>query len=318
MSEGGFGLSYAAGAGADTLRDIIREKVADVYRRQAFEAQQQQRAEQARQWELQYQRQLAADKGLADSRAAEAERDRAAATATTAKADAVKQFISDPSLPPHVTKWLQGASLGYNQLTPHDYEDPAAHRAHLETENKAKRDAEFSEFKRRTDYTEGVRQNRPRVGRLVYDDPTLPNGVQKHLTEIRQRNPDFNSALGELQNSWAQHQQAHPNASPLKAVRALQQLYSGAGRPGANDDDLDQIIDAAMPGGGGAPGAGLGANGPYGPGANVPNSNGQSEAQLQQRAAAVLQQLGKDASPESVQRFLSNPQNRSRLIAGGQ
>lgn len=317
-----FAASQAAAAGADALKEIIAQKLREQQERRQqaeFQARLQQQAEDNRFRQLNYDRQLEADKVMKDWRAAEAERDRAAAAASTARTDAMRGFVDDPTLPEATRKWLRGASLGFNQLGIHDYENPDFHRVqHVEAEDKRKRDAAFDDFKRRADYTATIRAKQPQVGRLVLDDPTLPIGVQSHLTQIRQRNPDFNSALTEFQNSLAQHQQVHPKLSPIKAVQALQRMYTGAGRAGA-DDDLDAVIDAAMTGDNGrgmqlrAPG--LEDNAPNGP--QVRNSNGQSEAQLQQAAAQVLRSLGKDASPASVQRFLANPQNRRRLLTGG-
>ena len=241
----GFGLSYGAGAGADTLFDAIRQKRQEQLDNFARQQQQieneraaQLDAEGRRRWQLDYDERAATNKSLADYRAAEAERDRAAAASGEQKQKIIGQLIADPSLPEATRKWLTGATQGFNQLAVHDYEGAGEHQAHLDIDDQRKRTAAFEDWKQRENYRETQRRNRPVVGRLVMDDPTLPLGVQSHLTQLRGRHGDFNAALAEFQNSLEAHQRAHPRLSPVKAVNALRQMFTGAGRgTGASGSD---------------------------------------------------------------------------------
>jgi hypothetical protein len=331
------GAGYAAGAGADALRDVLTRMYQEQRDRKSAK-QEQERLELDRQRHADTQRQQAENSQyLNEQRAAGAEKARAETAAKAERENQVNTFLNNPDLPPAVRQWGQGAALGFNQLSVHDYEAPDAHQAHLDADVRRKHDEAFEQHKRTRDYdnanqpplrSNGASDPAKMVARLRIDDPTLPLGSQRYLAQIATKHGgDVNSAAAELSAylNDPQTQSAHPNLSPVKAFDALKKLMSAQGGAAGSGDALDQLISQAFadnPSGGpvgsgqrgGAPVVGriVGARTAGGSTPTVP------EAQLVERARQVLQQGGYAATPENIQKFLSNPTNRQRLGTGGQ
>lgn len=263
MANGlGLAAGYGAGGASDALSDLLKQKFleqaerqAQAERQRAFERQRTQDAEHTRQWNLTHERGLATDKSLADARAAEAARDRAEADKAARRQEGLQRFIDDPSTPPQLRTLLSLNALGVGNIGIHDVETPEAHADHTRAENQLKVDNEFTQWQRRADYTENQRRNRPTriVGaRLApgQDDPALPFGTQRYLTNIRQKHPTFDAALVELNTYLADPQthRDHPSLSAQRAASALRQLYSGGGRPADPDGDVDAAVGEALEG----------------------------------------------------------------------
>lgn len=324
----GFGLSFAAGGAADELQDILARRYAEQLQRQAaaerqrdFQRSQAQDAENTRRWNLTHDRQVASDKALADMRAAEAERDRAVAGKDAARQAGLQKLIDDPNTPPALRSLLQLNGLGVANVGIHDVEAPDAHAAHVRAENQLKADNGFADWQRRYDYQTA----HPRPARIAsaggvrirpgQDDPGLPFGTQRYLTEIRRKHQTFNDALGELSAylQSPQTQSDHPGISPQRAANALRQLYTGAGNPnggsGGSNPLVQQAVQEAMQGLGGGQSGERATTGP----AAAPAG----DVQLRERARAALRQrLGREASDDEISRVLANPRNR-QLLSGG-
>lgn len=333
----GQGLNLAGGLGAGaagaTLGDILRDARAEQIRREALKLQAQgleqqlaQEAERARQFQLTHERGLAADKSLADYRAAEAARDRAVADQQTNRQRGIQAIIDDPATPAPVRGLLRMNALGVTNLNVHDVEGPEAHAAHTRAENQLKADTAFRDFQRRADYSEGLRRSRPATAaanmrlRPGQDDPALPRGTQAYLVEIARKHPgNYEAAVAELSEYLQdpQTQADHPNLSPQKALAALKQSFTGVGRPlagGSSDPAVAGAVAGAMRQvvtDADAPPAGTPPRAAGGGGQVV------DEAQLRARAQAALQQrLGRPPSDAEVSTVLANPKNRQLL--GGQ
>jgi hypothetical protein len=327
MAQGlGLAGGYGAGAAADELQEVLKQRYLEGLQRtaqrerdRAYEQGLQQEAERRREWQVAQDRAMASDKSLADARAAQAARDRAAAEKDANRQTGLQRVIDDPNTPPALRNLLTLNSLGVANVGIHDTETPEAHAAHVRAENQTKSDEAFGEWKRRTDYTESVRDQRPlrpRNARLApgQDDPGLPHGTQRYLVEIARKHPgDYQHAVAELSTYLQdpQTQRQHPGLSATRAMTALRQSYSGAGRP---SDETDALVDAVLSGaGGGAP-----SNTPPSVNTMRPANVQGGDAQLRERArAAIRERLGRDPSDEEVSKVLANPKNR-QLLSGGQ
>lgn len=292
MANGvGLAAGFGAGGASDALTDLLKQKYleqvqrqAQAERQQAVERQDAQDAESTRRWNLTHERGLAADQSLADSRAAEAARDRAEADKAARRTEGLQRFIDDPSTPPHLRTLLSLNALGVGNVGIHDVETPEVHAAHVRADNQLNADSEFAQWQRRADYTEGQRRSRPvrAIGARVapgQDDPGLPFGSQRYISAIRQKHGTFEQALAELNAYLAdpQTQRDHPGLSPQRATNALRQLYTGAGRPADPDDDVEAAVGDAL--------AGVGLGGGRAGGAGrVPGAGGQSGGTVKMRA----------------------------------
>ena len=332
------GSAFAAGAGADALRDVIRAKfteqqdAADRKRlREQDDRQQAMDVENTRRWNQNYTRQLEADKGLADSRAAEAARDRAAAEKDANRQKGLAQLMSDPAAWQAMNPVQRVVALqqhGVNNLPYHEgIETPEEHGKHVAGDAKRKADDAFEQYTRTRDYAVS-HPLRPvpvsRLGRPPQDDPSLPLGSQRYIAQIASKHGnDWNGARAELEAyiNDPSTQRDHPNLSPLKAIEALKKIARGPSGSGDSDDELDSLITEATArmGRGAAPGAGPVpvarlVNGRLQGAQSVGGSTAAvSDAQLAAQAAQVLQGQGYAATPENIRKFLSIPGNRQRL-----
>jgi hypothetical protein len=331
------GSAFGAGAGADALQEVLKQKYLEQV--EANRAKQdQERIDLERQRYAAAQRQQAENSQyLNEQRAAAAEKARAETAAKADHQNQVTAFLSNPSLSPAVRQWGQGAALGFNQLSVHDYEAPDAHQAHLDSDARRKSDEAFDQHKRTRDYdnahpaplrSSAAGDPAKIVARLRIDDPTLPLGSQRYLAQIASKHGgDVNSAAAELSTylNDPQTQSAHPNLSPVKAFDALKNLMGTRGGASGGGDDLDALISQAFTGGAsgdagaagqrsGVPGAARLVGARIVAGSTPPAQ----DAQLVDRARQVLQQGGYAATPENIQKFLSNPANRQRLGTGAQ
>jgi hypothetical protein len=335
MAGMGLGGGYAAGAGADMLQEVLREKFSRAARADDLRLRQEQFEEQRRMRELAQQQAAENSTFLNDQRAATAEKLRADAVAKAGHEQQVNQFLSDPSLSPAVRQWGRGAALGFNQLSVHDYESPEAHQSHLTADAQRKSDESFNLHQRERDY-DNSHPAPIRVRDLKFDDPSLPLGSQRYLAEIARKHPnDLAGATAELSAyvNDPQTQAAHPRLSPVKAIEALHRLVGA--RSGNTGDDLDALVMEATNNLGGAQPASSGRSGGPAPvrivngrlvGARIGSGSTATsatpsiagDAQLSERAARVLQQQGFATSPENLTKFLSDPRNRQLLATGGQ
>ena len=326
----GTGSAFAAGAGADALRDVLKQKFEEQMDRQRFK-QDQERIDLDRQRIAEAQR-LATDNAgyLNEQRSAAAAKLQAETDAAAATRRETDALLNDPTVPESTRRWMRGASVGWNQLTPHDYEDPTAHQTHVDGDAKRKADDAFAQYTRTRDYAV-AHPLRPvpvsSLGRPPKDDPSLPLGSQRYIAQIASKHGnDWNGARAELEAyiSDPQTQRDHPNLSPLKAIEALKKIARGPAGAGDSDDELDSLITEATArmGRGAAPGAGPVpvarlVNGRLQGAQSVGGSTAQvSEAQLASQAAQVLQGQGYAATPENIRKFLSIPANRQRLASG--
>lgn len=282
----------------------LQEVLADLYLRttmkqqqraaqQQLEQDQRTGAENTRRWDADHQlRQDAWNRTVEQDRAKATE----AAADKTARAAAVDPILNDETIPAPARRLLQLGQHGLGaNLNVHALEGPDAHAAHVAAEATADSDRDFAGWKRQQDYTEGLRAKRPALsGRLVKDDPAFPVGVQSHLAQIRSRHQDFEGAVGEFVGSLPQHQQAHPNLSPQKAIAALQAMYTGGGRAPSAASGVDALVASAL-GGGRATASGRGA-GPGTQPAAGPDTGAQSvslaelEAVARARGTSVAQE----------------------------
>lgn len=333
------GSAYAAGSmaegAADALEQLLARKRMEQLDRQRQRERDEERqyryqrdAEATRRWQQEYNLRESTVKDAAARRKGEDDQ-RAAQRAE------LDRLLADPSaLSQSGPAWQRLARLNRlgagSNLNQHAVELPEEHAAHL----KAETDAKWGDTKREIDYRENLQRTRPvrQVGRLRVpgaDDPELPRGVQSHLVQIRSRQPSFEAALGELQNSFDAHRQAHPRMSDMKVVNALRQLYTGAAGAGAGggDDLLDALLggdddaggfDAgAVPSGAASQSAGPAAAAGAGPAAPAA-SDPAMERQFQVGAASVLRSNGIPPTPENINKFLRDPNNRRALLTGGQ
>ena len=317
------GSAFGAGAGADALQEILRQKFGEVMARQRGDQEQQRigleqqrNLEMQKSRELQQQQQAENSRVLNDERTASAERIRAAAAAKTDHDAQVQGFFNTPGLSPAVQQWARGAALGFNQLTPHDYEAPDVHRAHVDADAKQKADEAFAQHRRTRDY-DNAHQAPVRIAgaKVVTDDPSLPLGAQRYIAQIATKHADDpNAARAELSAylNDPQTQSVHPQLSPVKALEALKRSA-----PAGQTDPLDALIAQASAGllgnaqgggRGGAPGATPRVSGATGPTV--------AADPLGAKAREALEAAGYAATPENIQKFLSNPANRQKL--GGQ
>ncbi len=306
------------------LQEILRQKFGEVMARQRGDQEQQRiglgqqrNLEMQKSRELQQQQQAENSRVLNDERTASAERIRAAGAAKAEHDAQVQGFLNTPGLSPAVQQWARGAALGFNQLTPHDYEAPDVHRAHVDADAKQKADEAFAQHRRTRDYDNAHPAPMRIAGaKVVTDDPSLPLGAQRYIAQIATKHGgDLDTARAELSAYLAdpQTQTVHPHLSPIKALDALKRATAGTA-----GDPLDALIAQASAGllgngqsGGrsGAPGATARVVGPVG-GAQV------AADPLGASARQVLEAGGYAATPENIQKFLSNPANRQKL--GGQ
>jgi hypothetical protein len=353
MADGlGLAGGFGAGAAANALQDVLREaRIKQLQQQEArnrvqlFQRQLEQDAESTRRFNLTHQRAIDNDKSLALGREAEAARDRAAAEKEANRLKGLQALIDDPTTPAPLRNLLRLNALGVGNVGIHDVEGTDAHSAHVRAENALKSENAFDDWRRRADYTEQQRRNRPvliaRGARLApgQDDPSLPHGAQRYLVEIARKHAgDYNAAVSEL-NSYLQHPQTradHPGLSPTKALNALRLSFSGAGRPSSGDDDETDIVDEtirevkAARSGGTEPvyrhPDGTTRAYPAGPDAQPrpprppyasQRPQPQADVQLRARAREALRQrLGRDVTDEEVTKILESPKNRQLL--GGQ
>lgn len=319
------GSSFAAGAGADGLEAVLRRKYEEAFRnaaakreQQRFDYQQAQDVENARRWNLGNERAIANDRSLAESRAAEAARDRAAADKDAMRQKGVADLIANPAalaaLPP-LQRLLTLNQFGVANVGIHDVEDPSQHQAHLTADETRKRSEGFADWQKRYDYENAHPRPQRIAGAALRDDPALPLGTQRYITQIASKHGgEFNAARAELDAYLTDPNtlRDHPHLNPVKAHDALRKMSA---RPsGASGDSLDDLITEATAGITGQQGAArvVGVGRPAArPAAGV------SDAELVQRATKALQSNGYQPTPENIQKLLSNPQNRARL-AGGQ
>lgn len=123
------------------------------------------------------------------------------------------------------------------------------------------------------------------------DDPRLPMGTKRWIESISQRGVPLEEARTELSRGWGQQTSAHPNADLGEAAAFLQKLYP--------TDSMGQ----RSPMGGGAPVGEAAAPAP------APIND-----EMRSTAHAIISnQLGKDATPQQVERFLSDPNNVAEI-----
>lgn len=169
--------------------------------------------------------------------------------------------------------------------------------------------AQLSPFDKRKARAEWEAAGRaPEVDRSRQDDPTLPRGVEAYLVSLRAKHSTFGSAASELDRAMRDLRRDHPSLSPGKAMDALKRQYSRQYFGG-----LEDLIAGAMAEeGGDVTAAGSAPQAPA-----PPPSGGRDARSLEERARDVLMEKGLDSSPASVERFLSNPKNRTALHRSG-
>jgi hypothetical protein len=310
------------------LQEILRQKFTEQMDRRRFK-QDQDRIDLDRQRVEEAQRQSAENAGfLNEQRAAAAAKLQADTEAAAARRRETDALLNDPSVPETTKRWMRGAAVGWNQLTPHDYEDPTAHQSHLEAEAQRKADEAFRQHMRTRDYdvAHPLRPIPVKGLRVAQDDPSLPLGSQRYIAQIAAKHGnDYNAARAELDAylNDPQTQRDHPRLSPLKALDALKRIASVPGGAGGSGDELDGLISEAFAaraagGRGAAPGAPARiVNGRLVGAQPAGRSAPQAlDAQLAAQAAQVLQSSGYAPTPENIQKFLGNPANRQRLTGG--
>lgn len=134
------------------------------------------------------------------------------------------------------------------------------------------------------------------------DDPRLPQGTKAWIESIAQRGVPIEKAREELSMGWAQQRAAHPHADLAAAAQHLQRLYMPDGMGGRSP------IGSPQPGGEVPPAAPT-------PEAAAPPAGAETPAQqlFNDAHAVVSQHLGRNASPQEVQAFLSDPRNVAQL-----
>jgi hypothetical protein len=172
-------------------------------------------------------------RALAEQREAVAAARRSEAEARAGRERLVEQLSADPSIPQSTRHWLTGAAAGFNQLTPHDYESPDQHGAHVALDRRAKiNDAvEQHQAIRNYDITHPLPIRGVRLA--GGDNPQLPNGAQRYALDIaRKHGTNYAAALAEA-NDYLSSQDDHPNLSAQKFIGAVQQAMrrpAGASR----------------------------------------------------------------------------------------
>lgn len=276
-----------------------------------------------------YQRGVAMDKSLTDSREAEAARDRAAAEKDANRAKGLSELIANPAALAAMTpvqRLLTMNQYGVANVGIHDLEDPAQHTAHVDADAARKADADFGQHKRIRDYDNAHPSPVRGSLRTVADDPSLPLGSQRYIAEIAAKHGgDFDGARAELMAYLNDPRTVtdHPRLSPAKAIDALRRAAStpggstvrpagggsvfsssGAAAPGGGQPRI--VVGGAVTGRGGAPPAPAGGGG-------IPPA-------VREQAAAVLRgALRRDVTEADLQKFFSSPTNRARFgLAVGQ
>lgn len=151
------------------------------------------------------------------------------------------------------------------------------------------------------------------------DDPRLPMGTKKWIESISQRGATIEDARTELSRGWQQQLAAHPNADLAQASLFLNRLYPN-GQPLGTAPETPVVpetehrnthpdINLSAPGAASVPEA-----------ASAPSQK-VDQAEVEQTAyALVSNELQKAATPEQVQRFLSDPNNLAevqKMVAAG-